>query len=252
MTATNRLFGPGAVSSVLAAAAMLVLAWPTATLAQTAQLSSLRDALFGAPPDDRAFQAPKIARFQAESVGAFVLDRSNSGPVLMKFEDSIEIWALEPHTAPRGDIIYKNDMGEPVLRATRVGGLTLFTTDQPGGVAAAFNGLSPGLRLQATPTPGALLHDFALASARASRAAQKLIAFEATEVPMSAAALFADAARVTSEAFIQMAGRGERERKQISRYSKVEFGAGSSPDAATKGQVVRITIAPDRGFAGRP
>nr|QQZ52104.1 DUF4908 domain-containing protein [Phenylobacterium glaciei] len=46
----------------------------------------------------------------------------------------------EAPAAPRGDIIYKNDLGEPVLRATRLGGLTLFTPDRPGGTAAALAG----------------------------------------------------------------------------------------------------------------
>jgi len=253
MTATNRLCGAGAGSTALAAAAMLVLAWPTLAHSASAPTPSLSlRGLFGATPDDRAFQAPPIARFRAGDGGIFVLDRSVPNQVLMKFEDNVEVWVLDPHPGPRGDVNYRNDMGELVLRATRVGGLTLFTSDSPDGAPAALEGLAPVIRLPPVPTPTALLHDFAAASARASRAAQRLVTFEAEDVPLTATALFADAAKVTSEAFVQIAEDGEDGRRSISRYSKVEFGAGSAPDAAARGAVVRITIAPERGLAGRP
>ena len=91
----------------------------------------------------------------------------------MKFDDSPEIWALRPHPAPRGDVIYKNDLGEPMLRATRLGGLTLFTADRPGGSPAALTGAGGALRL-APLSPQALLEKLAQASARATRAARRL------------------------------------------------------------------------------
>ena len=45
---------------------------------------------------------------------------------------------LQPQPAPRGDVIYKNDLGEPVLRATRLGGVTVFTDHGPAGSAARW------------------------------------------------------------------------------------------------------------------
>jgi hypothetical protein len=220
----------------------------TAALAEPAP-STLRDAFFNRPGER---PLPPVARFQSEAGEMFVLDRSGGRPVFLRFEDNPEIWALTPNSAPRGDVVYKNDVGEPVLRTTRLGGLTLFTDERPQGMAAAFAGSAHGLKLPSVDTVQSLLRDFAQASARASRAAQRLISFEAEEAPLLAAPLLADAAFVVSEAFVQVAGDGERGRKLAARYSKVQFEAGKNPAADTRGQVVRITIAPERGLAGRP
>jgi hypothetical protein len=93
---------------------------------------TLREGLFGERPLPGRGVSPPVARYVSEDGDAFVLDRSQTR-VYMKFEDSSEIWTLRPYPAPRGDVIYKNDLGEPMLRATRLGGLTLFTPDRPGG-----------------------------------------------------------------------------------------------------------------------
>ena len=82
---------------------------------------------------------PPVARYTPDKGEAFVLDRSTATP-LLRFEDSQEIWVLQSQPGPRGDIIYKNDVGEPVLRYTRLGGVTLFTDNRPDGEAAAFTG----------------------------------------------------------------------------------------------------------------
>ena len=109
---------------------------------------NLRESLFGQHPAAGRNSSPPVARYVSQEGDVFVLDRSQNRP-LLKFQDSPEVWALKPQPAPRGDIIYKNDLGEPVLRATRLGGLTLFTEDRPGGTAAALAGGGPALRLPA-------------------------------------------------------------------------------------------------------
>lgn len=220
----------------------------SAALAEPAP-STLRDAFFNRPGER---PLPPVAKFEDEEGDEFTLDRTGGKSVFIRFEDSPEIWALLPNSAPRGDVIYKNDMGEPVLRTTRLGGLTLFTEGRPQGMAAAFAGPSHPLKLPPVDSVQGLLRDFAQASARASRAAQKLIAFEAEEAPLLAAPLLADAAFVVSEAFVQVAGEGDSGRKAAARFSKVQFEAGKNPNADTRGPVVRITIAPERGLAGRP
>src|SRR5690606_21214124 len=122
---------------------------------------------------------------------------------LLKFEDSPEVWALEPSPAPRGDIIYKNDLGEPVLRATRLGGFTLFTADRPKGEAVSVAGGAPPLRL-APLSPQAVFAKLAQASVRAGRAAHHPMLFEAEATPASSA-LIADAAVVTALAIMRIA-----------------------------------------------
>src|SRR5258706_3469671 len=169
---------------------------------------SLRDGLFGPRPstDGRQLPGPQISRFVSEDGDVFILDLSQPHP-LLKFDNSPEVWALRPQPGPRGDTIYKNDLGEPVLRATRLGGITVFTDDHPAGEAAAVAGAGAPLRL-APLGPQALAERLLQASARASRAARRLIPFEAEATP-SSSALIADAAMVTSEAVVRMAKRAD-------------------------------------------
>lgn len=209
---------------------------------------NLRESLFGQPPAAGRNASPPVARYVSQEGDVFVLDRSQNRP-LLKFQDSPEVWALRPQPAPRGDIIYKNDLGEPVLRATRLGGLTLFTEDRPGGTAAALAGGGPAIRLPALG-PQQLLERLAQASARATRAARRLIPFEADASPASSA-LVADAALVTSEAVIRMSKRPGGP-ALIARFSKVKLVEGHRPSATVQQGVMRITITPHDGLAGRP
>ncbi|HTI68194.1 MAG TPA: DUF4908 domain-containing protein [Caulobacteraceae bacterium] len=213
---------------------------------------SLRDHLFGAPQDERNFATPDVARFVPEAGEPFVLDRSAGREVYMKFEASPEIWALNPTPGPRGDVIYKDDMGEPILRATRLGGLTLFTPDRPEGMAAAYMGQGPALRPPPVFSASALLQSFTQASGRAGRAAGRSLLFQAENFPPGAAALIADAATLVGEAFVEVAATGDRGRRQLARFGKVRFDLGRNPVAEAKGDTVKITIAPERGLAGRP
>jgi hypothetical protein len=195
---------------------------------------------------------PPVARFQTEAGEPFVLDRSAGRQVFMRFDADPEIWALEPTPGPRGDLIYKNDMGEPMLRATRLGGLTLFTPEKPGGTAAAFAGPAPFLRPPPIVSPGGLLQAFAQASERAARAIRHPITFEAEEVPLGAMGLIADTAIVAAEAFSEVAARGDQARQSLDRFSKVKIGVGHGPSAKVSGETVRIGVDPERGLAGRP
>lgn len=211
---------------------------------------SLRDGLFGARPSDgRNAAAPPIARYVSEDGDIFVLDRSQPKP-LLKFEASPEVWALQPQPAPRGDMIYKNDLGEPVLRATRLGGVTVFTDQRPGGSAAALVGGGNPLRLSPLG-PQALLERLAQASARASRAARRLIPFEALEATPASASLIGDAAMITSEAVVRMSHRPDG-RSLLSRFAGVRFVEGRKPQAQVRQGTLQITVAPSQGMAGRP
>jgi hypothetical protein len=214
-----------------------------------AEQSSLSDFLLGSP---RA--APPAARYQVEDGGAsFVLDAAPGKPAFLKFEGSGEIWALRPTPGPRGDVIYKNDMDEPVVRATRLGGVTVFTPDQPDGLPAAFMGQAAPPRMPPEIGPEALWNIFVQSSARASHMAEHLVVFEGPQDVTSATApIFADAAILTSQAFLKVGSKGKAGKILISRFVKVEFNAGRGAAASTSGQVVKITVCPDQGFAGRP
>jgi hypothetical protein len=210
----------------------------------------LQEGLFKRPPAvGRQFAAPPVARYVSEDGQVFVLDRTAQTRPLLKFEHSPEVWVLVPQPAPRGDTIYKNEMGEPVLRATRLGGVTLFTDERPNGQAVSLVGASTPLRLMLLSAQ-ALGERLLNASTRTGRAAKRTVVFQAEATPASAG-LMGDAAIVASLAFVRLSDRAEG-RAAISRISKVQLVEGSKPGAMLRDGWLWITVNPAQGLAGRP
>ena len=233
--------------------ACILLALLGSVSAAWAEPASLRDFLFGAKAG-AGVSLPAVARYQSERGPAFILDRSAGRRAVLKFDDSPELWALTASPGPRGDVIYRDDLGEPLLRATRLGGLTLFTPDDPGGVAAAALGAAPPPRPPAVYGPEALFQVLVQASSRASRAAQHLIIFDAGDALATPTTepIFADAFILTADAIVRVSARGPAGHAACARLVKVHFVQGSDAAAAVMGRIVQITIAPDLGVAGRP
>jgi hypothetical protein len=235
---------------VLTSAVGLLAAALSSSAAWGAPVSLLREAypathLVG----DRAGQ-PLTARYQMDEGGAFVLDRSTVKP-LLKFDDDPEIWALQPAPGPRGDVIYRNDVGEPMVRATRLGGMTVFTPKRPDGSAAAFDGASPPLRVPSF-TPQALFRAFYQASLRTSRAAGHQIGFETREdADATTAAYFADAAAVAGEALVEIAARPGG-KAGLGHVTDVVIAEGPRSSAALQKGVLTVTIVAGQGVFGRP
>lgn len=238
--------GPTAVMRSICAAIVCAVVG----FASSAQAQSLHDLLFGdhGPSAGRDFSAPPVARYVSEDGDVFTLDLTQARP-LLKFENSPEVWALQPHPAPRGDVIYKNDVGQPVLRATRLGGVTVFTTHRPQGEAAALAGGAPPLRL-APLGPQALLERLGQASLRASRAAKHVILFDAEATPTSSAVI-ADAAVVASVAVIRLSEHPQG-RNRLSRLKRVFLEEGRRVTAQVQSGTLKITVMPTLGMAGRP
>ncbi len=193
---------------------------------------------------------PPVARYTPDKGEAFVLDRSTGTP-LLRFEDSQEIWVLQPQPGPRGDIIYKNDVGEPVLRYTKLGGVTLFTDDRPDGEAAALVGEAGALKPAQVLSPNALLQRLAQASARSSRVVQRLVVFDAPDVTGQTAYLFADAAMVTADAVTSVGRHGDG-RRAMTKLVKVLLIPGHKPNASFNDGVLQVIIEARQGVAGRP
>jgi hypothetical protein len=209
----------------------------------------LRDGLFRKSPGvGRPAPMPPVARYVAEDGSAFILDRTQRRP-LIRFDDSPEVWVLTTQPAPRGDVIYKNDMGEPVLRATRLGGVTLFTDRRPGGAAVSLAGEGAPLRLPLI-NPNALFQRLAQSSFRASRAARRTIVFDAEATPASSSLIY-DASLVVSLAIVRLAQRSEGQ-WQLYRVQKVSLVEGPRPSASMAGSTLRVTVTPSLGLAGRP
>ena len=231
------------------AATVAVSAWLCAGQVMAMEPGTLRESLFGARPSaaDQRTTLP-VARYVSQEGDVFVLDRSQPR-ALLKFDDSPEVWVLRPQPAPRGDIIYMNDLGEPLLRATRLGGLTLFTPDRPAGTAVALAGGGSAIRL-AQLGPQQLLERLAQASARATRAAHHLIPFEADASPGSSA-ITADAAMIAAEAVIRMARRTDA-KTLLAKIGKIRLVEGRRSQAVLQKGIIQITVAPADGLAGRP
>ena len=215
---------------------------------------SLGDVIFGGgPQDDRGAPPPLVARYVSDEGESFVLDRSSSTP-LLKFEESQEVLVLSPSPAARGDVIYRNDVGQPVLRATKLGGLTLFFHGRPGGAPVALAGQAPGLRLPAI-SPSVLLQKLGQASIRASRAARHLIVFDAQfgaqELTPEAAAVFGDAASVAADAVVGIARQADGP-GLLRRFGRILFQPGPKSGAKVSRGVMSLTVNPNQGLAGRP
>jgi len=235
--------------------ALVATVWVRSDLAAAQTPRTLREAFVGAEAEDGrdAKRAPPVALYQAETGARFIFDRS-SRIALLKFQDGGEIWALRPTPGPRGDIIYKNDLDQPVVRTTRFGGLTIFTSDHPAGMPAALVGEAKPFRLPVL-APNVLLQSLAKASERASRAVRRVIPFEAgdarQQVTPGSSFLVADAANITAYA-IQRLSMTQPGKVALTRVRKVKILYGPRPTARLREGVLEIVITPARGMAGRP
>ena len=231
---------------ILAAGPLLPASLAAAAPAAPATLGEL---LANVGADDRRNSPPPVARFVSDQGESFVLDRSSPTP-LLRFQDSPEILVLTPSPATRGDIIYRDEFGQPVLRLTKLCGATLFAREREGGAPVAVAGLAPPLKPQAM-SPGALVQRLGLASLRATRAARRLMVFDADEVTPGTEAIFADAAAVAAEAVVRLTGRADG-RSILSRFNRFLFTPGPRSAARLQGGVMNITVAPGLGVQGRP
>jgi hypothetical protein len=229
---------------------------PVGGQAYAAAPPNLRDLLFGRHADDslRSTEPPMVARYEGEDGPAFILDRTCGGAALLQFDGDPEIWALTATPGPHGDIIYRNDLGQPMLRSTRLGGVTLFTPGRPSGMPAAFVGEGAPPRSPPVLGPDALFQLEVHASLRATHAAQHFVGFDTPEdfVTPASEVVFAEAFIITAQAFIRVAQRTKPGQSAIAHIVQVHFVTGRGPDAMVKGPVMRITVAPELGVAGRP
>ena len=151
---------------------------------------------------------PVVGRYGVERGPGFVLDRSSSTTPLLKYENSNEIWVLQPRPAGRGDMIFTNDAGDVVLRATRLGGLIVFSEERPQGAPASLRGAAQPIPTDVMMTPGGFVRRMNDALQRISDLDPnfKKISFNSDD---SAAPLLAEAAVLTVQA-IQNAVRRKK------------------------------------------
>jgi len=198
---------------------------------------------------DQLHAAPPVARFSDDEGGGFVLDRRHH-PALLRFEDSAEVWVVSPSRGPRGDILFKDDVGETLLRVTKLGGVTVFTPRWPMGLAATLEGPTGALRV--TPIgPEALYQRMIIASGRCSRVARHLVPFEAPEADAKSAAIIGDAALSAMNGILGVASRPAG-KAILARLLKVTFASGPAPAAWLRHGTLLISVNPKDGLAGHP
>ena len=192
---------------------------------------------------------PSTGRYVSDGGQSFIFDRSGGRP-LMRFEESTEIWALRPAPAPRGDVIYRNDAGDQVLRVTPEGGMTLYTAEYPGGVPVAMRGSAE--RLRPTPMTVVQLASFLIRqSYLASRALGRIVEVEAPDVGPGSEVATAEGIAIAVEAVVRMS-RSEGMRDSVGQLRRILILPGERPNARFASGTLTITIAPQMGVAGRP
>jgi hypothetical protein len=198
---------------------------------------------------DELHAAPPVARFSEDEGGGFVLDRTHH-PALLKFDDSPEVWAVSASRGPRGDVLFRNDIGDILLRVTKVGGVTVFTSRWPSGVAASLEGPTSPLK-SASMDAQALYQRMLLASSRCTRVAHHLVAFDAPEVDLHTAAPIGEAVLSVMDAITKLAAQPAG-RPALSRLIRVTFASAPTPTAWWRGGELYVFVNPNDGLSGHP
>ncbi|WP_292063699.1 DUF4908 domain-containing protein [Brevundimonas sp. UBA7664] len=232
----------------LAAAALSLLPVASQAQAQTRgnvqaeQTEALRNR--GAP----GRTPPPTGRYVAESGEAFILDRSGQRP-LLRFDRRDETWVLRPTAAPRGDVIYRNDAGDQLLRVTPGGGMTVYTARAPGGSPASFSG--PGESLS-PPTlgPTQLFQLMARRSAMMSQTIGRLIEIN-LDTDGQGEGLAVEALILSTDAVLRIA-RSPTSRSALDGLRSITIVEGARASVTYARGDLRIVVAPAQGVAGRP
>lgn len=233
--------------AIVAAAWLSLFAAPTVQAqergnAQAEQSQTLRNR--GAP----SRTPPPVGRYVSDSGEAFTLDRSGQRP-LLRFDRRDETWVLRPTVAARGDVIYRNDAGQQILRLTPGGGMTVFTARAPGGSPASFTG--PGETL-APPSlgPAQLFQLMARRSAMLSQNMGRLIEIN-VDTDEEAEGLTVEALILSTDAVLRIA-RSPTNRSSLNQLRRIIIVQGGSAAVTYARGELRIVVAPTQGVAGRP
>jgi len=229
----------------MAAGAVFALAVVTSGPAWSQAPRSLGDVLRGSPGQSAP---PPVGRYVSDRGPGFILDRSSSTP-LLKFDNSDEVWVLQARPAGRGDTVYVNDAGDVVLRATRLGGLTMFTDERPQGIPVALRG-------GASPIPTAVNMSMSTFVRRLRDSGERIsdllpgfqkISFNSDD---TAAPLLAEAATITADA-IQSAVH-DKKTSAVMSIERLVLRDGPKPSVTLDHGILTVTVTPGMGVAGRP
>ena len=235
----------GMIAGVLAAGA-----------AEAQVMRSLREAMFGKHNDDGRDNShtPIVAHFVSARGEGFILDESQAGAPLLRFDGDDEVFQLTSKPGANGDVTFRNDVGEPVLKATRLGGMILFSgahaeVGDPAAVTGQANAFTPDHL-----NPAELVLHMAKSSLRVTRACNHQVLFSGDfEVPHDdIITLFAETASVATDALIQVASQADS-RHALDKLHEVYLIEGRPPSAQVDNGVLIIKLDPSRGtWGGHP
>ena len=240
---------PTAMAIALAAAVLSLLSITSDAAAQNRgnvqaeQSGSLKNRRPSSPT------LPPVGRYVADSGEGFILDRSGRHP-LLRFDRRDETWVLRPSAAPRGDVIYRNDAGDQVLRVTPSGGMTVYTPRAPGGSPASFTGAGQSL----TPPvlgPHLLFRLMAQRSYMVSQAVGGRLVEVNLDVDEQYESLSVEAMIVTTDAVIRIA-RSPTARQYIGDLRSITIIEGPRAGVTYARGRLTVTVDPREGMAGRP
>jgi hypothetical protein len=209
---------------------------------------------------------PLAARLSAEHGGdvesglysagddRFLLEPYND-KYLLRFEGSHENFVLTVERGSLGAKVLKYDTGATALRVSIWGGLTLYTSEAPGGMPATRQGDAPPPVLAPVSVPDltaalkdeqghiAYIQNIALRfsadpSVLAADGLTRAVAFETLVNAVSGIELF----------LTMPSGR----QAFVHRINAVKLAEGSHPGLALAGQNLLVTFVPGTGFEGRP
>ena len=184
----------------------------------------------------------------------FVLDRSGELAKL-KFDGSEEILVLRWQPAAGGDRLLVRDDGEIVLRISGLGGITLFTADNPRGIPVAAN--APAQPLVPVPPSIALVRDIAgriMMQLRAETGQE--IVFEANWSAVAgdpgARGILFDAIRNAGTALFDVVRSGPGRVGVTAYLKRVRFVQARFPAISMQGDMLIVQFSVEQGLAGRP
>ncbi len=200
---------------------------------------------------------PIVAHFVSARGAGFVLDESQAGVPLLRFDGDDEVFQLTAKPGANGDVIFSNDVGQPVLKATRLGGMILFAGAHADvGDAAAVTGQASAFapdRLTLTE----LTLQMTRLSVRVTHACDHLFIFSADAQADdkggdSALPLFAETVSVAADALLQVASQADS-RHSLDKLHEVYLMEGRPPGAHIEKGVLIIKLDPSKGtWGGHP
>ena len=198
-------------------------------------------------------QIPRDGTYAAGEKTEFIIDHRGD-QVRLRFSGSDEVFYLSSEAAPLGARVLKYDTGDPALRVTGWGGVTLYTPEARTGVPAEYSDVVHNV--DPPPVPANDVKRFAAGLAHDLNAGGDLIIGFAADWNILAQSagtreLVCDAMRDTTYALEQVT-TGPARNAIADHLHVVHIVERDRPSAVLRGGVLTVTVAPKIGEAGRP